>query len=349
MMNVQILNPLDFPNWDSMAGSLPGYTFFHTSAWCRVLVESYGYEPIYFCSWDGGELRAALPVMEVDSIITGRRGVSLPFSDYCAPLLSSDTDFWSLFEAVQTCAHERGWKFIELRGVTPSILDQKVSNRYCGHRLELSKDTQILQKSLRDSTRRNIRKAQESGIKVEIGQSKEDIKAFYHLNCMTRQRHGLPPQPLGFFKKFFEYVINPGLGTMVLAKLGDNIIAAAVYVMSSGSGGSVLYKYGASDKRYQDLRANNLVMWEAIKVFAGKGCFEMLLGRTDIDHNGLRQFKMGWNTEEYSINYYRYDLRSAAFTNGSAMASNTIENKIFRQTPRPMLRVLGTVLYRHFG
>lgn len=331
-----------------MAARLPGYSFFHTSAWCRVLAESYGYEPIYFAAWHGNELRAVLPMMEVDSMWTGRRGVSLPFSDYCGPLLSDEGDYAPLLQAAQDFARERGWKFIELRGGPSSLSNQKTSNTYLGHRLDLSRNIEAMEKELRDSTRRNIRKAQKSGVKTEISHSKEAVLVFYRLNCMTRQRHGLPPQPLHFFKKFLQHVINAGLGSIVLARFEDKIIAAAVFVNTDG-GDTVLYKYGASDKRFQDLRANNLVMWEAIKRYAEQGCATMLMGRTDLDHDGLRQFKMGWNTEEYPINYYRYDLRSAIFTNGSMASSSSFETKVLQHTPLPILRAMGKVLYRHFG
>lgn len=347
-MNVQILNPLDIPNWDSLVVRLPGYGFFHTSAWCRVLAESYGYEPVYFTVWHGEELRAVLPMMGVESIWTGRRGVSLPFSDCCDPLLLDEADFTPLLHAAQDFGRERGWKFIELRGAPSSLPNQKSSNAYLGHHLDLSRNIEVLEKGLRDSTRRNIRKAQKSGVKTEIGRSEEAILAFYRLNCMTRQRHGLPPQPLHFFKKFLEYVLNYGLGSIVLARFEGKIIAAAVFVQT-GNGGTVLYKYGASDKRHQELRANNLVMWEAIKWYAEQGFGAMLMGRTDLDHDGLRQFKTGWNTEEYSINYYRYDLRSAAFTNGATATGGSFETKILQRTPLPILRMMGRMLYRHFG
>lgn len=348
-MEVKIVNPLLLPDWDVMAASLPGCSLFHTSAWCRVLAQSYGYEPIYFTAWHGDDLRAVLPMMEVDSIWTGRRGVSLPFSDYCDPLLLDEGDYVPLLQAAQAFGRDRGWKFMELRGATSSISHQKTSNAYLGHRLDLSKGGQALQKGLRDSTRRNIRKAEKSGVKTEISQSEDAMRAFYHLNCITRQRHGLPPQPLHFFRKFFQYVIKTGLGSIVLARLGDSVIASAIFGHTGGTSGSVLFKYGASDKADQHVRANNLVMWEGIKWYAGRGFDSMVMGRTDVDHDGLRQFKMGWGTKEYPINYYRYDLRSAAFTNGSAATGNSLHTKVLQHTPLPILRALGTVLYKHFG
>jgi len=52
-------------------------TVFHTAAWARVLHESYGYDPTFITVIDGRDLMALIPLMDVNSILTGRRGVSL--------------------------------------------------------------------------------------------------------------------------------------------------------------------------------------------------------------------------------------------------------------------------------
>ena len=81
--SVQIVDPLAIPDWDALVMSLPGHSFFHSSAWARVLEQTYGYKPIYFAKVENGKLSGLLPMMEVDSWLTGKRCVSLPFSDQC--------------------------------------------------------------------------------------------------------------------------------------------------------------------------------------------------------------------------------------------------------------------------
>jgi len=49
----------------------------------RVLRETYGHVPLYAARFAGGQLEGLLPLMEVSSPFTGRRGVSLPFTDFC--------------------------------------------------------------------------------------------------------------------------------------------------------------------------------------------------------------------------------------------------------------------------
>ena len=82
-------------------------------------------------------------------------------------------------------------------------------------------------------------------------------------------------------------------------------VAGAIYFHL---GNKAMYKFGASDDAYQHTRANNLVMWEAIRWYAHNGYSSFCFGRSDCDGEGLRQFKNGWGTVERNINYYKYDI-----------------------------------------
>jgi hypothetical protein len=62
MNPITIVNPIEYPNWDDLLLTNDQSTFFHTSAWARVLHESYKYKPLYFTSIDNGKLSALIPV-----------------------------------------------------------------------------------------------------------------------------------------------------------------------------------------------------------------------------------------------------------------------------------------------
>src|SRR5437588_684822 len=79
----QELNPLERPGWDELILSHREASFFHTAGWASVLQDTYGHTPHYFGVLEGERLSALLPLMEVNSLWTGRRGVSLPFTDEC--------------------------------------------------------------------------------------------------------------------------------------------------------------------------------------------------------------------------------------------------------------------------
>src|SRR3954463_2945135 len=83
---VQFLDPAHDRDWDELASSHSGYSVFHSSAWARVLMNTYGHKSFYIHLSDRRRTAALLPLMEVASPLTGRRGVSLPFSDFCGAL-----------------------------------------------------------------------------------------------------------------------------------------------------------------------------------------------------------------------------------------------------------------------
>ena len=105
----------------------------------------------------------------------------------------------------------------------------------------------------------------------------------------TRRRHGLPAQPLFFFLNIYEHIIKPGLGFTVLAQRESRTIAAAIFFRF---GKNALYKYGASDKRLHEFRANNLAVWHGIQFLARTGAEKLHFGRTDCENDGLRRFKL---------------------------------------------------------
>ena len=165
------------------------------------------------------------------------------------------------------------------------------------------------------SVRRAIRKAERSDLDVRGEPDLEEaILEFYRLHVRTRRRHGLPPQPKSFFLNIHDEIIKPGSGFVVLAKRRSIPVAAAVFLHT---GKKAVYKFGASDERHQDLRGNNLVMWEAIQFLAQNGFDTLHLGRTSFENEGLRRFKLAWGTVEETINYFRFDTRAKRLDNRS--------------------------------
>ena len=119
---------------------------------------------------------------------------------------------------------------------------------------------------------------------LTIQNTLESVKEFYKLQCITRKIHGLPPQPLYFFKKIYEHIISQKKGFVALATHNNNVIAGAVFFQF---GHKAIFKYGASNPRYLYLRPNNLVMWEAIKWHCQNGIKTFDFGRTELKHKGL--------------------------------------------------------------
>lgn len=342
MTRSEIINPASRRDWDELVFSKQGCSFFHSSAWARTLQISYGYSPLYLALFDGDELKAALPLMEIKSLLTGSRGVSLPFSDYSGPLADTEDHLNRLHRLAMELGRKAGWKYLEIRNTrTLSAIPSYAV--YLSHTVGISGDIKDICSKLRDSTRRNIIKAAKKGVDVTVSCSMKAVDEFYRLNCITRKNHGVPPQPLHFFKNIHEQIISKGLGFVSTAYFEDRPIAGAVYFTF---GDKAYYKYGASDTGAQYLRPNDLVMWEAIKHLNMRGFKTLCLGRTEVENRGLQQFKEGWGGREGFIRYARYDFKSGAFLRG---LNKTPGSAILRRMPSVILRGAGAILYRHMG
>ena len=341
----EIIDPLTYPQWDEIVRSSPGSSFFHSSGWARVLVHSYGYTPFYFTVFENGKLGALLALMEVDSVLTGTRGVSLPFTDYCAPVAGEAIPFKALFDQVISFGKTRRWERIELRGGQSYLPGAPSFASYVGHTLDLARGEEEIFSRLRESTRRNIKKAKSQGVTVKISCDAEAFKEFYRLNLRTRKEHGLPPQPYRFFQMVYDHIISREMGFVALGAYNGKNIAGAVFFHL---GDRAIYKYGASDKRHGGLCANYAVMWEAIKWFGNQGFKSFCFGRTEMGNKGLQQFKRGWGPEEGWINYLKFDLSKGSFVSGKSKGVPPY-TYILRELPVSVLNLLGSAIYRHIG
>lgn len=344
-MDIRIVNPLEFPGWDDALLSMENHSIFHSSHWARALVEAYGYTPLYFSAIEAGKLKALIPVMEVNSILTGRRGVSLPFTDCCEPLALDQGSLGDLNEALIQYGRSAGWRSMEWRGGGDLFRGEKTSSSFYTHTILLPGEEDELATGLRSSTRRNIRKAQKEGVEVNVSRSWEGVQAFFRLNCITRKHHGLPPQPMQFFKKVFKHIISRDKGIVVLGHHKKQVISGCMYLHF---GKNAIYKYGASDRRFQNLRANNLVMWEGLRWYQKRGFRCLSLGRSEPENEGLLQFKRGWNGLEELLPYHRLDMSRNQFIEARIGTGGTV-TKILRNAPIPVLRLIGAAVYRHVG
>jgi len=322
---------------------LPGTTFFHSSAWARVLIDTYGYKPVYFVSEQAQRLVSVLPMLEVDSWLTGRRGVSLPFTDECQPLVPDAPAFEALFAAARQHGISRSWKYIECRGGKEFFPDAPASTCFFDHQIILSPDSKAVISRFNDSVRRAVRKAEKSDLTLEFSHDLEAIRTFHTLLCLTRKRHGVPPQPFDFFEKIHQDVLAPGKGWVVLARHRGQPVAGAVFFHF---GQRVLYKFGASDEHYQHLRANNLVMSKAIDWYGQNGFTSFSFGRTSLHNEGLRNFKLGWGSSERQIAYVRLTPGKGEFLTAPDKEGG-IAQRIFNRLPIPLARLIGSALYRH--
>jgi vancomycin resistance protein VanK len=149
--------------------------------------------------------------------------------------------------------------------------------------------------------RRNIRKADKSGVVVSKGAA-EDLKAFHDLYVHTAERDHFTPRPLSYFETMYDALgaEDPGRITLWLAHHEGDLVAATIAVRV---GTHAWYSYGASSTDKRDVRGSNAVQWAMIRDAIAEGAEVYdLRGITDTldaddPHVGLIQFKVGTGGE----------------------------------------------------
>ncbi len=342
-VEIEQINPLEGGAWDQRVTAREDHTIFHHSAWARVLAETYGHQPFYLRISVHGVEAALVPLMEVNSPLTGRRGVSLPFSDFAGPLWSDPDQASVVYAALLELAASRGWKHLEIRGGLIPPADAKPFQTYDSHRLDLRQGTASIFNNLESSVRRAIRKSESSGIEVTVERNFQAMDDFYQLHGRTRRRHGLPPQPLEFFRNISKHLVERNLGTIVLARLADIPVAGAVFLHSAGQ---AIYKFGASDTEHWPSRPNHGVMWTAIRELVEMGCEQLQFGRTSQADDGLARFKLSWGSVRHSLCYFRHDGRASNWLASDHLPTES-HPRIFGHLPLACNRLAGRLIYPH--
>ena len=339
------IDPTTIDFWDNELAKWDDANVFHESCWAHVLKSTYGYRCFYTMS-DQGDLM--IPMIEVDSRITGRRGISVPFSDFCQPLVQNIQQMKAYFNGIQKIAIEKKWKYIEWRGDINFFKSMPAFNVYYCHELEIDKEPSDILRSFRKGTKSAIKKAERDGlVSIDISTSLEALKDYYFLHCLTRKRLGVPPQPFKFFLKIYEFIISKGKGVIISANCNNKNVASGIFLHHNKH---VIYKFGASRPGFHKLRPTNLLLWHAILFYSNKNCKYFNFGRTDINNKGLLTFKRGWGTNETLLKYYRYDLNKKEFEQKSKESSGKFNfSKVFKRLPMPVLKLIGALFYKHIA
>jgi lipid II:glycine glycyltransferase (peptidoglycan interpeptide bridge formation enzyme) len=216
--------------------------------------------------------------------------------------------------------------------------------RFCLHTLSLQASLDTLFRNLhRSCIQRKIDRSKREGLSYESGRSEPLLLKFYDLQLRTRRRHCLPPQPLRWFRNLLESM-GDDLTIRLVSK--DHNPVAAILTLSHKT--TVTYKYGCSDERFHSLGGTPSLFWNTIQEAKYQGAAMLDLGRSELSHAGLVQFKDRLGAVRTMLPYWRYPTVKTADGRRPAWQSQILR-RIFSRVPNPVLVASGRFLYRHVG
>ncbi|MFE0460036.1 lipid II:glycine glycyltransferase FemX [Kitasatospora sp. NPDC058965] len=162
-----------------------------------------------------------------------------------------------------------------------------------------------IQRGFNQLWRRNIKKAEKSGVEVVQG-SYDDLAVFHQLYLVTAERDHFIPRPLAYFQRMWRALTaeDPNRMRLYLAYLDGEPLAATTMLTV---GEHVWYSYGASANHRREVKPSNAIQWRMMRdAYALGAATYDLRGISDtLDEDdplfGLIQFKLG--TGGHAVEY----------------------------------------------
>lgn len=327
---------------ETFSPSPGGESVFASRPWLSALKEVYGYRPLLYPL--GDPPRAVLAICEVKSRLTGRRWVSVPFADHCEPGATQPEELEAVLRRFLEEPAVQGARYVELRPLsarwheTLQTLGFRPSAQFWYHEIDLRPGPEGLWRNLHaGSIRRKVRRAEREGLELQAGNSPELLREYYRLHLRTRRRQGVPPQPFRWFR-----VLGEQFGDRLRVYLASFQGRPVSGIVTLRWGLTLIYKYGASDERWNQLGGNPFLMWRAMEEACSAGLETFDLGRCDCDNAGLAQYKQRLGAARLSLTYFRKPATAA-------QTSRPLAHEVCRRLPLPVLQLLGRLFYRHLG
>lgn len=349
MEEIKTINPSSDSKWDKFIERHPFGWIVHLSDWKTVLENSFPQmKANYLAIIDptNNEIRAALPLFEVSSWLTGNRLVSLPFATLSDPLVSNQQDIKILIDAAIHHARKKSFSSINIRlfHSADMVLGMENINSklYKTHQLLLSNDPDKTKKSFSRNIRRIIDLIEKSDLGLRIAESEDDVLLFHQVYSKSRQRLGLPTQPYIFLQNIFKAFSPQKRVTLLLAENKGKTI-----------GGLIVFRYKdrvsseflASEFEYRHLNTDHFLYWNAINMSCREGFKFYDFGRTACNNISLSEFKRRWGTTELELPEYGNPQEiSREETNGYKLIQGLCKN-----SPTPVYKSLSWFCYRHLG
>jgi lipid II:glycine glycyltransferase (peptidoglycan interpeptide bridge formation enzyme) len=216
-----------------------------------------------------------------------------------------------------------------------------MANSFCLHHLDLRPSVaQLFHRFHKDCVQRKIRRAQQKGLRYEAGNSESLLVEFYNLLVLTRQRQGLPPQPLTWFRNLIAY-----MGDALKIRMAFNGGLPIASILTLRHKRTIVYKYACSDRRFHNLGGVQLLLWNTIEESSQEGLLQLDFGRSDWDNPGLIAFKDRWGASRSTVVSWRCGDSSARPR--ASPWQLQMAHSVFAHLPTRLLPIVGGLLYKH--
>jgi len=321
----------------------------------QALSSTYGYEKYNFVAKHRSAVIGLFPFLFVKSKLFGNKLLSLPFCEYCGPLINSDNDFSGqimrvLLKEILVSAKNLNVDYIEVRnpfsfGEVMLAEGFHVAKKYVTFEIDLSFPKEHLWQALDKKTRNSIRKGMKNNLDICEIQNETELKDYFYLYLKTQKKHGSPPHDFKLFQNLFRLNYQNSMN-LFIAKYHGRPIAGIIVFHSKTK---IYWWGGVSDPKFKSINASDVLLWTLVEWGINKGFLNFDLGRTR-RNTAVHHFKKGWGGVEIPLTDYVFSVNGVnSFTPDPAEGKYQILARIWSHLPMTLTKSLGPIIVKGIG
>lgn len=345
MLRIKHLNQADAATasrWDMFVDHCSEATFFHRSAWQKIITDVFRHHAYFLYAEDEIGVRGILPLAHVKSRLFGNVLVALPFAVY-GGIAAVDGEAVAVLEnAARELASSLGVDHLEFRNVAPRHPEWPTQDLYVTFRKPILPELEDNMLAIPRKQRAMVRK----GIKNElISTVDRNTDRFFALYADNVHRHGTPAMPKKYFDTLLQ-VFGEDCEILTVSAPDGRPLSS---VLSFYFRDEILPYYAGDDESARHLAANDFKYWELMRRACERGIKVFDYGRSKRG-TGSFAFKKNWGFEPQSLHYEYCLYKSDAIPQNNP---NNPKYRFFiaawRRMPISVANRLGPYIVRNLG
>jgi len=337
----------DWKEWDEFVRRHQDASIYHLSDWARVLKRGFGYAARSLAIREAnGSIVAVVPLFEVRGIAS-RRLVGVPFRDQGGVLATSPESERAAYVAARHSVKDTGASSVVLKSC--SAVDEEIAraegfsvSKYWVHSvMPLQKGD--LWNRVGKKNRNMVRQAERNALTFEWRRGPEQAAAWHQLHRSTQSRLGVPVFPRALFEAMLDEGREWARFLVILGPKGP--VAGGLFFAFADR---YVYGYSASTPEGQEMRANDLMLFEALREAERSGAHSFDFGSDSPKQDSLLAFKKKWGAEQ-SLTTVLSIPASNEEHNDSSSGLYSLARGVGRRLPSPLWAALTSPLVRKLG
>jgi FemAB-related protein (PEP-CTERM system-associated) len=321
--------------WPMLIQQLDQANLAQLPQWFTAIHKAYGHTSVYLEAEDASGGRGILPSFLIRSRLFGTVLTSMPFLDTGGPCSTSRELSHTLVVSLIEEAYRYGAHWVELRCTAELDLPVPALTDKVTLTLPLTADPDCLWRRLDPKVRNQVRKAERSGLSVEVGGA-ERLSDFYAVFAVNMRDLGSPVHARSFFEAIFAAFGQDA--RIVLVSQGTAVIGGLIALLFKDT---FSVPWASSLRQYFSLCPNNLLYWETLRSACKEGFQRFDFGRSS-RNSGTYRFKRQWGAQEAPLFWYTIPIgRGQRMRLPSIDARGSLATRLWQRLPVSLTRWFG--------